>query len=148
MFIRGENMTEKKVKKEAEEVSEKVEEVSKEVAKKAEESVKEIKETAEEASEEIEKTGKKVAREIKRAGEETEEFEVEGDAPVVGKTVEEIDDLGLLGEDALLVEVERGDKNITPKGDTIIKVGDIVTVTSSSGISDKTRMAFSKKLDE
>lgn len=128
-----------KNEKEAEEAAEKVAE---KVVEKAEE---EIKKTTEKAQKEVEKAGKEVAKKVKAAAEETEVFLVGGGSPVIGKTVEEIDDLELLGEDALIVEVERGDETMTPKGETKIEAGDTVTITSSSGISDKTRRAFSGK---
>lgn len=126
-----------------EEIEKEAKEVAEKVAKEVTESTKEvIGEAAEKASEEVEKAGEKAAKEIKSSAEETEIFALKEEAKVVGKTVEEIDKQGVLGEDALIVEIERDDEKITPKGDTILEAGDTVTVTSSSGISEKIRDAF------
>lgn len=125
---------EKEVKEIAEKLAEEVTESTKEV----------IKEAAEEASKEVEKAGQKAAEEIKSSAEETEVFVIKEGATVVGKTVEEMDKQGILGENALIVEIEQEDEKITPKGDTVLKVGDTITVTSSSGISEKTRDALTK----
>lgn len=125
---------------------ERIEEETKEVAEKVVEEVTEnIKKAAEEASEEVKKAGKEAAKEIKSSVEETEIFLVKESSTVSGKTVEEIDKQGVLGKDALIVEVEREDEKITPKGNTVLETGDTVTITSSSGISEKTREAFTKE---
>ena len=127
------------MEKETEEVAEKVAE---KVVEKAKE---EIKETTEEAQKEVEKAGKKAAKEVKAVAEETEAFVVSEDSSLDGKTVQEIDEMGILGKNALMVEIERKEETITPKGGTEIKAGDTVTITSSTGITDKTRKAFSGK---
>ncbi|KXB05390.1 AsnC family transcriptional regulator [candidate division MSBL1 archaeon SCGC-AAA382A13] len=76
---------------------------------------------------------------------ETANLTIRETAPVTGKTVEEINKLGLLNKNILLVAIEREDKTITPKGDTIIKSGDIVTLFSPSEIDDKTLQAFTEE---
>lgn len=135
-------MSDNNIEKETEDIVEKA------ADKVIEEAKEEIKKTAEEVSKEIKKAGEKAAKEVKAVGKETEVFIVKENSLVTGKTVQEIDDLGLLGEDALFVEIDREDEIITPKGDTVIKTGDTVTMTSSSGITDKTREAFMKKSPE
>lgn len=135
-------MSDNNIEKETEDIVEKA------ADKVIEEAKEEIKKTAEEVSKEIKKAGEKAAKEVKAVGKETEVFIVKENSLVTGKTVQEIDDLGLLGEDALFVEIDREDEIITPKGDTVIKTGDTVTITSSSEITDKTREAFMKKSPE
>ena len=135
-FLLGDNIADnKKIEEEAKKVAEKV----------AEEVTENIKKTAEEATEEVKKAGKEAAKEIKASAEETEIFQVEESSAVAGRTVEDIDKQGLLGKDALIVEIESNDEKVTPKGDTVLEAGDTVTVTSSSGISEKTRIAFNKE---
>jgi trk system potassium uptake protein TrkA len=62
------------------------------------------------------------------------EISVTESAPIAGKTLREADEAGLLGEDMLVVAVERGDHTITPKGNTEVQAGDAVTVYSERGI--------------
>jgi trk system potassium uptake protein TrkA len=72
-----------------------------------------------------------------RIGEEAEVFEitVTEEAPVAGKTLQEAARGGLLGEDMLVVAVERdgNDHPITPRGNTRIEAGDLLTVYSARG---------------
>lgn len=72
-----------------------------------------------------------------RIGEEAGvfEIEVEADAAVAGKSIVEADNDGLLSEQMLIVAVEReGEPNpLTPRGETVIEAGDLVTVYSSNG---------------
>ena len=72
-----------------------------------------------------------------RIGDTAEVFEitVDDDAPIAGETLAEANDEGLLTADLLVVAVERdgtGDP-ITPRGDTRIQGGDLVTVYSGRG---------------
>jgi trk system potassium uptake protein TrkA len=62
------------------------------------------------------------------------EITVTEGAPIAGLTLAEADAEGLIGEDVLVVAVERGDHTLTPKGDTEVHAGDAVTVFSSRGI--------------
>ncbi|WP_181685441.1 potassium channel family protein [Halorhabdus salina] len=72
-----------------------------------------------------------------RVGEEAEVFEitVTENAPIVGKTLQETADEGLLSQDTLVVAVEREDASepITPRGNTTIHAGDLLTVYSAVG---------------
>lgn len=61
-------------------------------------------------------------------GAEVVDVPVDADAPVVGMTIQASVEAGLLGDDALLIAIERGDETITPHGDTEIRPDDIVTV--------------------
>jgi len=72
-----------------------------------------------------------------RIGEDAEVFEitVTEEAPIAGKTLQEAAQAGLLTDDILVVAIER-DRNsqpITPRGDTTIQVGDLLTVYSGRG---------------
>lgn len=72
-----------------------------------------------------------------RIGEEAEVFEitVTENAPIAGKTLQEAAQENLLGEDVLIVAIARdeGSGPITPRGDTTIEVGDLLTVYSGIG---------------
>ena len=72
-------------------------------------------------------------------GEEAEVFEiaVESDAPITGKTLREADEAGLLGEEMLIVAIERDDEErpITPRGSTRIEADDLLTVYSETGVT-------------
>jgi trk system potassium uptake protein TrkA len=72
-----------------------------------------------------------------RVGDEAEVFEIRvGEkAEIAGKTIQQAAGEGLLDDDMLIVAIER-EKNaqpITPRGNTEIRVGDLVTVYSAAG---------------
>jgi trk system potassium uptake protein TrkA len=72
-----------------------------------------------------------------RIGEEAEVFEItvkEG-APIAGKTLTEAGKARILSDDVLIVAIEREevDKPLTPRGNTKIEAGDLLTVYSASG---------------
>ncbi|MDG5777036.1 TrkA family potassium uptake protein [Haloarculaceae archaeon H-GB1-1] len=72
-----------------------------------------------------------------RIGEEAEVFEItvtEG-APIAGKTLQEATQAGLVTDEMLVVAIERegNDHPITPRGNTTIKKGDLLTVYSGVG---------------
>lgn len=75
---------------------------------------------------------------------ESATLKVMKDSPLVGKTLKEIDELGLIGEDLLVVAIEREDTTIVPKGSSKIEVGDIVSIFSSTGIDSSTINVFTK----
>jgi trk system potassium uptake protein TrkA len=72
-----------------------------------------------------------------RINEQAEVFEISVDenAPIAGKTLAEADADGLLGDNLLVVAVEREetDELVTPRGNTTLEVGDLVTVYSAEG---------------
>jgi trk system potassium uptake protein TrkA len=72
-----------------------------------------------------------------RIGDEAEVFEitVTEDAPIAGKTLEQAAQDGDLGKEILVVAIERepGEHPITPRGNTEIKAGDLLTVYSGHG---------------
>lgn len=64
------------------------------------------------------------------------EITVTDDAPLAGLSLAEADEAGLLGDEGLLVvAIERGETVVTPRGDTEIAAGDLVTVFSKRGYS-------------
>lgn len=72
-----------------------------------------------------------------RIGEEAEVFEitVNNGAPIAGKTLQEAAETGILTADMLVVAIERDGHGqpITPRGDTRVKEGDLLTVYSGVG---------------
>ncbi|WP_318567007.1 Lrp/AsnC family transcriptional regulator [Salinigranum marinum] len=74
-------------------------------------------------------------------GAEVVEFAVTDSAPIAGETIEEASESGLL-ENVLVVGLERGDELLTPKGETTIAAGDVVTIFARTAIPDRTIRAF------
>lgn len=75
-------------------------------------------------------------------GAEVVELAVGENATIVGRTIRETDEEGLLGRDTLVVAIERSGRVITPKGNTTIESGDVVTVFSQGRIADETLRLF------
>ena len=70
------------------------------------------------------------------------EMEVREGAPVADLTLTDAATEGLLGEGVLVVAIERGNGTLTPRGDTEIRVGDLVTVFSEQGTTDRLTRTF------
>ena len=70
-------------------------------------------------------------------GEDAEVFEIEvtDGVPIAGQTLQEAAQSGLLAEEVLVVAIEREGTNhpITPRGNTTIQSGDLLTVYSGVG---------------
>lgn len=64
------------------------------------------------------------------------------DAPVVGMTIGEAAEQGLLTDDVLVVAIERPDASVTPKGDTEFREGDIVSLLFRNGLSESVLEEF------
>lgn len=81
-----------------------------------------------------------------RIGERAEVFEIDvgTDAPIAGKTIQEAAGAGLVGQDVLLVAIERDDEDepITPHGATTVHAGDRVTVYSATGATPEVTDVF------
>ncbi|XVH32478.1 TrkA C-terminal domain-containing protein [Haloferacaceae archaeon DSL9] len=75
-------------------------------------------------------------------GAEVTEVTIPEAAPIVGLTLSEANDRGLLEEDTLLISIERDGDVLTPKGSTMIKPDDLLTVLSRHGISDSVLSPF------
>jgi len=72
-----------------------------------------------------------------RIGEDAEVFEitVTEDAPIAGKSLTEAGEEGILPDDVLIVAIgrESEDSPLTPRGNTRIEPGDLLTVYSAAG---------------
>lgn len=81
-----------------------------------------------------------------RVGETAEVFEivVDEDAPIAGKTLQEVNESGELRADMLVVAIERNGEGdpITPRGDTRIEAGDLLTVYSAQGATPEVTDVF------
>ena len=81
-----------------------------------------------------------------RIGEQAEVFEISvtEDAPIRGKTLKEAASDGLLTEDMLVVAIERNGEGepITPRGNTEIEAGDLLTVYSGVGANPEVTDVF------
>mgnify|MGYP002760283650 CR=1 FL=1 len=80
-----------------------------------------------------------------QVGDVAEVFEITvgEDAPIAGLTLIEADEEGLLDEDTLVVAIERdGVSPITPRGETRLEVGDLLTVYSGTGATPEVTDIF------
>lgn len=76
-------------------------------------------------------------------GAEVLELTVSEGAAIEGMTLQEANSHGLVGEDVLVVAIERDGEIITPRGQTIIKADDLLTVFSQRGREDELVRSFS-----
>jgi len=87
-----------------------------------------------------------------RVGEEAEVFEitVETNAPIAGKTLQEATSDGLIGSQMLIVAIERDGEGepITPRGETRIEAGDLLTVYSGEGTTPEVTNIFGHTEDQ
>lgn len=60
------------------------------------------------------------------------EVTVGSDTPVVGLSLQEASREGIISDDILVIGIERDDRELTPKGNTVVRPDDIVTVLSRS----------------
>lgn len=67
---------------------------------------------------------------------------VTDNAPIVGETLQNANQAGLIDEDVLIVAIEREGTTITPKGETMIQSGDLVRIFSHTGITRDTISVF------
>lgn len=79
-------------------------------------------------------------------GAEVIELSVSDAAPIEGLTLEEANTDGLLGDDVLVVAIERDGEIITPRGETTIRADDLITVFSQRGRADELVRSFSDEL--
>lgn len=70
------------------------------------------------------------------------EITVTGTAPLAEKTLQEADSQNLLGEGVVLVAIEREQAVITPRGDTTIHSGDLITAFSKEGVTSEVIKTF------
>ncbi|MFH5801888.1 winged helix-turn-helix transcriptional regulator [Haladaptatus sp. CMAA 1911] len=70
------------------------------------------------------------------------EVAINPEAPVANKTLREAGEEGLIQDDLLVIAIEHDETVLTPKGDTLIRPNDVVTVFSRGGISDSILQSF------
>lgn len=70
------------------------------------------------------------------------EVTVTADAPIVNRSLEEAAESGILDEDILIVAVERDGRVLTPRGETVIKRDDVVTLVSRGTEPDEMLVPF------
>lgn len=77
-------------------------------------------------------------------GDTAEVFEitVAGDSPIAGSTLSTAATRGDISDDMLVVAIERNGDVITPRGDTTIEEGDLVTVFSATGATPEVTDVF------
>ncbi len=75
-------------------------------------------------------------------GAEVIDVTVSSDAPIVGMTLRKANEKSLLGEEVLIIAIEREDEMITPKGDTQIRAGDLISVFARDGVPEETLESF------
>lgn len=79
-------------------------------------------------------------------GAEVVDVTVAKDAPIVGETLRSATESGLLDEQILVIAIEREDEIITPKGNTSIQAGDLISVFARDGVPETTLDAFGGEL--
>lgn len=70
------------------------------------------------------------------------EASVSASAPVVDLSLAEANERGILEEEVLVITIERGGTTITPRGETIVQQGDVVTLLARSGEPEQVLAAF------
>src|SRR5699024_906019 len=79
---------------------------------------------------------------------EVASFTVGENAPIAGYTLREANQKGLIGENVLVVAIERGDAILTPRGKTTIEPDDLATVFSRDGVSDDLLAPFGGRAND
>jgi DNA-binding Lrp family transcriptional regulator len=75
------------------------------------------------------------------------DFTVSEDAPITGRTLREANETGLLTEDVLVVAIEREGAVLTPRGESTIEAGDVVTLFAHGGLDGSLERAFAADAD-
>lgn len=73
---------------------------------------------------------------------EVAEFSVSGGAKIADMTIEQAVDGGLLADEMLVVGIERDGDVLTPKGDTVIQPGDVVSLFSKTPLEKSALEVF------
>jgi DNA-binding Lrp family transcriptional regulator len=73
---------------------------------------------------------------------EVVEFTVSEGAQIANMTIEQAVNEGLLADEMLVVGIERGGDVLTPKGETVIQTGDVVSLFSKSPLKKDSLEAF------
>ncbi|GAA0235782.1 potassium channel family protein [Haladaptatus pallidirubidus] len=77
-------------------------------------------------------------------GDNAEVFEITATqgSKIAGMSLLEADEQGLFGDDVLIVAIQRDQSVITPRGETAIQAGDLVTVFSKRGFAPDVMQLF------
>lgn len=75
-------------------------------------------------------------------GAEIIELTIRESAPITGKTLQQAGAEALIDEDILITAIERDGTTVSPRGDTRIQPGDIVTISSHREMSNEVLRAF------
>ena len=75
-------------------------------------------------------------------GAEVFEITVTSDSPLIDKTLKGAANEDYISESTIILAIDRGHELITPKGDTEIKEGDLITVFSQKGATKEITQAF------
>ncbi len=75
-------------------------------------------------------------------GAEIIEVTVDDGAPITGLSLEHAGREGVLADDVLVIAIERDDAVLTPRGDTVIRSDDLLTLLSREGVTDDALEAF------
>jgi len=78
-------------------------------------------------------------------GAEVVEFTVSEEAAIAGVSIEEAVEEGLLADEMLVVGIERGGSILTPKGETVIQTGDVVSLFSKAPLEKGALTVFGKR---
>jgi DNA-binding Lrp family transcriptional regulator len=78
-------------------------------------------------------------------GAEVVEFTVSENAEIAELTIEEAVSQGLLADEMLVVGIERNGDVLTPKGETLIQTGDVVSLFSKQELGKETLEVFGTK---
>ena len=70
------------------------------------------------------------------------EITITQESALAGTTLAEAGNAGHIPEGVLIIAIQRNDEIITPRGDTIIDAGDLLTVFSKEGITDSLMQLF------
>ncbi|UPV98794.1 winged helix-turn-helix transcriptional regulator [Halorussus gelatinilyticus] len=81
-------------------------------------------------------------------GAEVIEFTVPEDAAITGRTLEDANESGVIDDDSLVISIERGDAVLTPRGDTAVEAGDVVTLFAPESVPEGTVEAFETRPSE
>lgn len=88
-------------------------------------------------------TGVEISDFLRLTGDaEIVELTVADGAPITGTTLREANASGLLDDESLVITVERDETAFTPRGDTEISAGDVVTILSRHGVGHGLERVF------
>lgn len=70
------------------------------------------------------------------------EFTVSGGAAIANETIQQAVEKGLLSDEMLVVGIERDGEVLTPKGETVIQSGDVISLFSKTPVERETLEGF------